>query len=400
MRFPAYATETMSGMRATTPSWSRQQPMLNVFRLLGLVIVVLVEVGAATAQPRPGAAGQHLGVLLAMLGFAVGVLGAVRSRERSWTSSAAFLLLLVACSSVLVGLQANGPGFLGVFVAVSAATMRVPGRPGAAIAAFALVALPIAEILGKERSAVSIALLETGVLAFYAVSLLADRLRRGQERAEELLAELERSRDAQASAAVLGERQRLAREMHDVLAHSLSGLALQVEAARLVAESHGADPAIIEPLERAHRLARTGLDEARRAIGLLRGDELPGPERLPDLASEFERDASIPTSITITGPVRQLDPDARLTLYRAAQEALTNVRKHARTSRVELRLDYEPRGTRLTVEDFGDPAAAASPGAGGGYGLTGMRERAELIGGELTARRTAGGFRVDLWVPC
>jgi len=137
----------------------------------------------------------------------------------------------------------------------------------------------------------------------------------------------------------------------------------------------------------------------------------------------------------VTGQSRDLDPQARLALYRAAQEALTNIRKHARAGRVEIRLGYEPGGTRLTVEDFGDdrallPAsasgarAASSPGeagpggdpgrtdggdpagaaadgdpAGGGYGLTGMRERAELLGGRLTTAATATGFRVELWIP-
>jgi signal transduction histidine kinase len=87
-------------------------------------------------------------------------------------------------------------------------------------------------------------------------------------------------------------------------------------------------------------------------------------------------------------------------VYRVAQEALTNVRKHARAGRVELRLRYEPDGVRLVVEDFAGPGAApAGPPDGGGYGLTGMRERAELLGGTLAAAATGQGFRVELWVP-
>jgi signal transduction histidine kinase len=194
---------------------------------------------------------------------------------------------------------------------------------------------------------------------------------------------------------VLAERQRLAREMHDVLAHSLSGLVLQLEGARLLAARGAPQEEVAAAVERAHRLARAGLGEARRAIGMLRDDELPGPERLPALADEFARDTGIPCETTVTGSGRELGPDARLTIYRVAQEALTNVRKHAHPDRVELRLGYEPGGARLTVEDFGEDAQQA----GAGYGLTGMRERAELIRGTLAAAPTGSGFRVELWVP-
>ena len=207
--------------------------------------------------------------------------------------------------------------------------------------------------------------------------------------------EREDNREAQAHAAVLGERQRLAREMHDVLAHTLSGLALQLEGARLRASTHD-DQELVEALERAHRLARSGIDEARSAIATLRDEELPGPERLRALVAEFGRDTGIPTSIEIIGEGYELDPDARLTVFRTAQEALTNVRKHARAERVELQLAYEEAAARLSIEDFGEPTAN---GDGGGYGLTGMRERAELLGGALEARPTGSGFRVELRVP-
>jgi signal transduction histidine kinase len=185
--------------------------------------------------------------------------------------------------------------------------------------------------------------------------------------------------------------------MHDVLAHTLSGLVLQLEGARLMASREGADPELAEAVDRAHRLARTGLDESRRAIGMLRGDELPGPERLDALARDFERTSDVPCGLEVTGPRRERGSDARLAVYRVAQEALTNVRKHAHPERVELHLGYEPEGTRLTVEDFGAVAPAAA--ANGGYGLAGMRERAELLGGRLDAAATPSGFRVELWVP-
>ena len=125
--------------------------------------------------------------------------------------------------------------------------------------------------------------------------------RESNQRAELLLAELEQTRAAQAQAATLAERQRLAREMHDVLAHSLSGLVLNLEGAMLLADQGGADPQVRDAIDRAHRLAKTGLEEARRAIGMLRDDALPGPERLADLAAEFEADSGVACKVAVTG---------------------------------------------------------------------------------------------------
>ena len=184
--------------------------------------------------------------------------------------------------------------------------------------------------------------------------------------------------------------------MHDVLAHSLSALALQLEGARLLAVGRGADPEVVAAVERGHHLAAEGLGEARAAIGALRGDEMPGPERLRTLAEGFG-DACI---LTVTGAPRPIPSEARLAIYRTAQEALTNVARHSEAERVELRLAYEPGGTRLEVEDSGPGVPVPAGGsAGGGYGLTGMRERAELLGGRLEVGPTPRGFRVELWLP-
>jgi signal transduction histidine kinase len=211
--------------------------------------------------------------------------------------------------------------------------------------------------------------------------------------AETLVEELRESREAVAQSAALAERSRVARDMHDVLAHSLSALALQLEGTRLLARDRGADPEVVDGLERAHHLAATGLAEARQAIAALRGDALPGPERLRELADAFPN-----ATLTVRGEPREHSSEARLALYRTAQEALTNVRKHSAADRVEISLDYGGDGTTLVVVDHG-PGAPVIVGAGGGYGLTGMRERAELLGGRLSAEPTADGFRVELWLP-
>jgi signal transduction histidine kinase len=193
--------------------------------------------------------------------------------------------------------------------------------------------------------------------------------------------------------------------MHDVLAHSLSALALQLESTRLLAGDRGVDPTVARALDQAHHLAVAGLDEARRALSATRGDELPGPEGLGALAEAFGAGSGVPIEVAIRGRPRELAPDARLAVYRTAQEALTNVRRHAAgPERVELALDYGAQGTVLVIEDrapagAGVPPLAIGPAGGAGYGLTGMRERAELLGGELLAEPTDRGFRVELRLP-
>ena len=231
-----------------------------------------------------------------------------------------------------------------------------------------------------------------------AVALFSRRLDQDSYQIERLLIDLERAQDAEVRAVALAERQRLAREMHDVLAHSLSGLTLQLEGARLLAIEDGASARLTDTIERAHHLARSGLQEARKAIGMLRDEELPGPERLAGLAAEFERDSGVRCEFAVTGEPRDLDPQARLALYRVAQEALTNIRKHARAGRVEIRLGYEPDGTRLTVEDFGDdrallPAAANGARAAGAAAAPGggPRRGGDPAGAETPGRRPRRG---------
>ena len=132
--------------------------------------------------------------------------------------------------------------------------------------------------------------------------LFGRRIRLQEAQAEQLLIELEESRGAELRAAALAERQRLARDMHDVLAHSLSGLVLQLEGARLLALANPADERLAGTIDRAHELAKSGLDEARRAIGMLRDDELPGPDRLAVLTGAFQADAGVPARFASSGP--------------------------------------------------------------------------------------------------
>ena len=142
---------------------------------------------------------------------------------------------------------------------------------------------------------------ELGIVAFYLIARFARSAAEAHEQTRRLLLELQANRDAEAEAAMLRERGRLARDMHDVLAHSLSGLMLQLEGARMLAAQPDANGQLPPALDRAHHLARAGLEEARRAIAALRDEDLPGPDRLEQLAVTSRRDSEHRATIKITG---------------------------------------------------------------------------------------------------
>ena len=238
-----------------------------------------------------------------------------------------------------------------------------------------------------------------GAAFFGLAALFWGRVLRASERNAELVDELRDSREAEARSAVVAERARLARELHDVLAHTLSSLSLHLESTRVLGKARDVDAEVLDRIDRAVSLARTGLEEARDAVATLRDDALPGPERLPALVDEFARTAGVDCHFEQTGTPTALTPEARVALFRSAQEALTNIGKHARCSRVAVCLEWNADGVRLRVADDGRGPATGDGMPGGGNGLRGMRERAELAGGHLQAGPTADGFVVDLLLP-
>lgn len=353
---------------------------------------------AATAGPGFGRTGRPLAVALAAAAFVAGVFGRnATARRPVRPAHVGFIGIMLAGSVTLVSLQPTGPGAVAVLVSVLClSTALLPVRVAVPLLIAAFVVLEMAaSITGQSFGDLAVV---AGFAVLFGLMYLAFRLAESQRETERLLTEVKAAQAAQAEAAGLAERQRLAREMHDVLAHSLSGLLLQLEGARMLAAEDPSDPRLPIAVDRAAHLARTGLDEARGAIGMLRDDDLPGPDRLAELAARFARNQAVPCEFEVSGEPHPLDSEARLAVYRVAQEALTNVTKHAVASKVCLRLRYEPSETRLTVEDF-SAAPAAPPDGSDGYGITGMRERAELLGGTLTATPTGHGFRVELAVP-
>lgn len=371
-----------------------QESMIRWLAVLAPVFLVLFVVAAWLAAPGLGASGGALVVSIGTAVFVVAVLGRNATASSLGRAHVVWVGLIVAASVALMWVQPDGPGAAGVLLGALCVARLLPARAGVPLLVVVFVGLEVFEgVTGRQF--VTIAVLGA-LAAVYGMIFLAHRLSEANREAERLLAELRDREDARARATALAERQRLAREMHDVLAHSLSGLVLQLEGARMLVADDPADPRLPEVIDRAHHLCRNGLEEARRAIGTLRDDDLPGPERLGALVDGFTSDHGVPCSLTVTGTPRELGTQARLAVYRVAQEALTNVVRHACAQRVDVTLDHGDGVVRLTVRDIGDPAP--EPGTGG-YGLTGMRERAELLGGTLEAGPTGDGFRVVLEMP-
>ena len=208
-----------------------------------------------------------------------------------------------------------------------------------------------------------------------------------------LLAQERVARSAEAESAALAERARIAREIHDVLAHSLSAQLVHLEAARLMLDAGADREQLRERIVSARRMAQDGLAETRAALSALRGEFVPVGEYLAALA------ASDGAALVIEGEVRPLTAEVGVAVRRTAQEALTNVRKHAPGAVCQVRLSYLAGTVELEVRNGASKGGGELAGSGSGYGLLGMRERAELLGGELLAGPEAGGFRVLLSVP-
>jgi signal transduction histidine kinase len=211
---------------------------------------------------------------------------------------------------------------------------------------------------------------------------------------------LERDREAQARAAVAVERARIARELHDVVAHSLSVMVVQAQAADRVLE--GEQPSAREALAAIDATGRQALVEMRRLVGILRDErELalaphPGLSQL-EMLLEQVREAGLPVALAVEGEPRQLAPGVDLSAYRIVQEALTNTLKHAGPARARVAVRYRAADVELEVTDDGRGPVDDRPA---GHGLVGMRERVAVYGGALeSGARTGRGFRVRARLP-
>jgi signal transduction histidine kinase len=376
----------------------------------GIVITGLATAGLCSEMSRqsPGVIAGGAAALAVAL---TGICWLLVSESISEARSLAVLTVVGLAGAVLCGLQGGTPAFLVIGLALTSLALRLP-LVTALTAGVAVYAASNLAITVSGSMSVSARVSQDVIAAFvFAIGAFARSARISQERsmaaqacAEDLLEQVRASQGARAQAATLAERARLAREIHDILAHALSGLVLALDTAQLLGRRAEADPEtlprLLEHVARAQRIARDGLADTRRAIAALRGDELPGPALLNRLVAETTAATGLQAALTVTGQERALPPEIGLAVYRTAQEALTNTAKYAgRGGRAQLRLCYREHDVELAIEDTRSDDAGPPGITFGGYGLTGMRERAELLGGQLTAGPTGTGFHVLLRLP-
>ncbi|MFJ4334545.1 sensor histidine kinase [Streptomyces sp. NPDC088935] len=326
---------------------------------------------------------------------AVGLVGAVCAAWGFFRTTLAHRLrpsLALVAVLLVIAAAAQSVGFAvpALVVWCGCAVVALERMPLAAALPVTSVALASYALVSNDAWLTTAATAGGLVLAGYVLRLDAEA--RGS--AQRLLAQERAARAAEAESAALAERARIAREIHDVLAHSLSAQMVHLEAARLLIERDADRQQILDRVVAARGMARDGLAETRQALSALRGDLTP----LEDFLSQLVETAQGAAEITITGERRPLPAEASQAVRRVAQEALTNARRHAPGAGVRVRLDYGAREVTLDVRDSGGPPGEAT-GSGGGYGLLGMRERAELLGGSLRAGPGEEGFVVTLKVP-
>jgi signal transduction histidine kinase len=321
-----------------------------------------------------------------------------------WT--AAYFVAQLAVGGAIVAIGNSGLVGLLMFPLASQAATCLPGRWLAIVCALilGLSVAPIALAVGAASATQAALGYLAGIIFVVVFSQIASSEERARAEVERLAQELSQANQqlrfyaVQAEElATVRERNRLAREIHDSLGHYLTTVNMQLEAARAVMEC---DPAkAMDALQKAQALTREGLADVRRSVASLRAS--PAAERpLPDALAELAADScssGLPTELTITGTPRDLTPAAQLTLFRAAQEGLTNVRRHAQARRADLVLDFAMPGVvRLTLRDDGKGAVPAE----GGFGLLGIRERVHLLAGEVVITTSPGtGFTLEITLP-
>lgn len=376
----------------------------------------------------------------ALVLFGVSVMSVVPQREARGTDATALIIPCVLLLCVVIALRrvvpekmlllaaAVGLGQVALDVATMAAdfallvivyTVAVSGARWASRAALTmgLCAAPVAQLRWPMEDVsignnVAITVFQT--VPFALAWVLGDSIRTRRAyfaQLEERAARLEKEREAQSKVAVAAERARIARELHDVVAHNVSVMVVQADGAAYVLDA--APDQARKALETISSTGRQALAEMRRLLGVLRtgehheaGEYVPQPDvqQIEDLVEQC-RSSGLPVDFKVEGSPRTLPSGVELTAYRIVQEALTNTRKHGGPSAgASVRLVYFDDGLGLLIEDDGKGAPHELYEEGGfdgqGHGLIGMRERVGMVGGTLDAGpRQGGGFRISALLP-
>ena len=374
---------------------------------LAFVIVVaasyLSAISALIYWPRPVPAWE-VGVLLgaASAYLFVGTYGfsACRRSPARWAAAVYFIVqMLLAATLIKLRGRAGELSFILLPLAGQSALL-LPLRWMIAVCTmiYVLLVLPLI-LINRWMDALAVALAYgTGIVFVVVFTRIAASEREARADLGEAYRRLRENAAQIEELAVTKERNRLAREIHDSLGHYLTVVNVQLGAAQAIFSRD--DKRALDHLAKAQTLTQEGLTEVRRSVAALRASPTEGrplPEALGKLVQQWNA-TGMSAALNVLGTLRQLTPQADLTLYRAAQEALTNVSKHAHATRVDLTLDYgNPESVLLKVKDDG---IGSDGTAVGGFGLLGVRERAQILGGEVRVVTERGkGFRLEVELP-
>ena len=362
-------------------------PLRTALRIAGLVALV------ATVAPQShlGVSGTHLQRLVLMVVVVAAWIGwlVARAADRKLETGIA-LVCLGAAGGALAPVAPTAIAFAAVAGVGAAMAFDLP------VAVMFASAGPVAHLIAAAaygHSFTPVAGSAAAALGGLVIGTSRRQVHAQAEQRAQVAVERERTSVEHDRAELLAERNRLAREIHDVLAHTLGAVSVQLEALNSGIGTED-DEQLQEGLRQTRRLVTEGLGEARRAVTALRDDAAPLPEQLKELCAESRAELSV------TGAHRALTPHVVLALYRIAQEALTNATKYAPGAPASVHLAFTPGAVRLVIangEAAGPPRADA--GHSGGYGLQGMRERVLLLGGVLEAGPSGRGWRVEAKLP-
>ena len=372
----------------------RRGHLIDAAISLAILVIGVVEVlGDSGYSPR--------GLWLAAVAVTA---GALLFRRRWPLPVLALVLALVGVTSSTDPPQDATYWFFGGMVATHAVG-AYPRRAAIAVAGLVLVLAYFAVGAAVDGQSVSDVLFIWIVFGgIWGAGRLIERRTNEAARFERHAAVLEQEREQRAREAIAEERARIARELHDIVAHGVSTMVLQVGGVRrrLTPEQQ----AELDVLMNVEETGRRSLAEMHRMLGIMRqadnGNLLspqPGLARLDDLA-ESMRAAGLPVEVTVEGEPADLPSGLDLSAYRIVQEALTNTLKHAGPARARVAVRYRPDALELEVLDDGGGSAEANGNGAGGHGLVGMRERVALFDGSLeTGARPEGGYRVHAHLP-
>jgi signal transduction histidine kinase len=371
----------------------------------GLVLAVAAAMVLTISLAEEPGAGRSPDVLAYLLGAGVAALLLLRRR---WPLGV--LIASIGVLSVYFGLDYDAfSAAVPLAAAAYSAAVAGKGLPAAALlAAFVVIGGSVARLdEGDSLAEVLREGLITDAALLAAVLLLGEAVRNRRAWAEEVRARLRRAeqdRDREAERRVQQERLRIAREMHDVLAHTIAAINVQAGVAGDVIDE--APDKARASLQEIRRQSREAIAELKATLGVLRGGGTAAPRApAPGLAEldglvEMAAGAGVRVEVSVAGAVRPLPATVDLSAYRIVQESLTNVMRHAHASEATVSVRYDPEAVVLVVQDNGSGDGNGAGGERDGHGLIGMRERAAALGGTLEAgTRPGGGFLVQATLP-